>query len=132
LEVGDHAAAEGTHGHDVGGRSSQHAASLRADREHVPGALADGDHRRFVDDDATSADVDQRVGGSEVDADMGRPDPKHGRQQVQDVEKTLIKFSVGSRGSYIRGPEIRTDLSSASESNTSENSPKRATHKTVS
>ena len=126
LEVGDHAAAEGTHGHDVGGRSSQHPASLSADREHVPGALADGDHRRFVDDDATPADVDQRVGGSEVDADIGRPDPQHGRQQVQDVEKTLIKFSVGSRGSYIRGPEIRSELTSASRSRSPRRSPGRA------
>src|SRR2546430_6049342 len=63
---------------------------------------------------------------SEVDADIGRPDPQHGRQQVQDVEKTLIKFSVGSRGSYIRGPEIRSELTSASRSRSPRRSPGRA------
>ena len=31
---------------------------------------ADGDHRRFVQDDAAGADVDERVGGAEVDGEV--------------------------------------------------------------
>ena len=77
IEVRDHTVAQRTQRHNVGRRPTEHAARFGADGQYLPGSLAHGDDRRFVEDDATPADVHERVGGAEVDADVGRPDPQH-------------------------------------------------------
>src|SRR5512147_2182164 len=38
--------------------------------------LDDGDHRGFVEDDAPAPDVDERIGGSEIDRHVGRQEPE--------------------------------------------------------
>ena len=77
IEVRNHAVAQRAHRDDVGRRTSQHAACFRADAEHLACAFAHSHDRWFIDDDAPSADVHKCVGGAEVDADVGRPDPQH-------------------------------------------------------
>ena len=77
IEVRNHAVAKGAHRDDVGRRTSQHAACFGADAEHLARAFTHSHDRRFIDDDAPSADVHKRVGGAEIDADVGRPDPQH-------------------------------------------------------
>src|ERR1700674_5944715 len=99
FEVSDHAVPKRTHRHDVGRGPAQHAAGFGADAEHLTRAFAHRDHRRLVEDDAAAADVDERVGGPEVDADGGGPDPQHGSQQVQGAWKSLVKW-LGRGGAY--------------------------------
>src|SRR6202521_645495 len=99
LEVRDHTVAQRSSRDDVGGGAAKHATGFTSDREHLARALAHRDNRRFIEHDAPSADVDQRVGGPEVDADVGGPDPQHGSQQVQDAWKSLGKW-LGRGGSY--------------------------------
>src|SRR5579864_2573978 len=92
FEVRDHAVAQRTAGHDVGRRATEHAPGFGSDRQHLAGALAHRHHRRLIEHDAPAAYVDERVGGPEVDADVGRPDPQHGREQVQGVWKSWVKM----------------------------------------
>ena len=51
-----------------------------------PAFLADRDHRRLVEDDALAAHVDQRVGGAEVDREIGgeiaAKESEHGQGRV--------------------------------------------------
>ena len=55
LEVGDGAAPQGAHGHDVPGRAADHLPRLVTDREHLVGAVVERDDRRLVDNDAFAA-----------------------------------------------------------------------------
>jgi hypothetical protein len=71
LEVRDHSAAHRTHGDDVGRRPAEHPPRFFADSEDLACPFADRDHRWFVEHDAATADVDQRVRSAEVDADVG-------------------------------------------------------------
>ena len=52
----------------VPGRASEHALRLDADRMDVAGALVDRDDGRLREHDPAAADVDERVGGAEVDS----------------------------------------------------------------
>jgi hypothetical protein len=86
-EVGDHAVLERTDGGDVAGRAAEHALGVVADRlDHLVAArlLADRDDRRLVEHDAATADVDQRVGGPEVDRDVV------GEEAAQGVEHGVL------------------------------------------
>src|SRR5690606_27462439 len=70
-EVGDDAVFHGPDGFDVAGHAAQHLLGLVAnsldDFLAVGTAfVADGDHRWLVEHDALAPDVDQRVGGTEV------------------------------------------------------------------
>ena len=69
FEVGDDAVAQRADGLDVAGRAAQHHLGLVADGQHLLLALflGDGDHRRLVEDDAAALDIDQRIGGPQVD-----------------------------------------------------------------
>ena len=66
LEVGDDAVLERPDGGDVVGGAADHALGLVPDREHLAGGGVHGDDGRLVEDDALAADIDQRVGGAEV------------------------------------------------------------------
>jgi hypothetical protein len=67
---------------DVAGRTAQHHLGFLADGQHL--ALAalrrEGDDRRFVQDDASTLHIDQRVRCSEVDAHVSRKQPDDARQ----------------------------------------------------
>ncbi|SUV85677.1 Uncharacterised protein [Bordetella pertussis] len=71
-EVGDHAILHGADGFDIAGNAAQHLLGLVADGLDDflaigPAFVADGDDRGFIQHDALAADVDQRIGGTEVD-----------------------------------------------------------------
>ena len=75
VEVGDHAVLHRANGGDVAWRAAQH---LLGGKAHVlnhalavgPAFLADGNHRRLIKDDASTAYVDQCIGGTEIDGDI--------------------------------------------------------------
>src|SRR5664279_3069153 len=67
--VGDHAVLHGPDGGDVAGRPADHLAGVLT-HGHDPVLVVDGHHRRLLDDDALALDVDQDVGGTQVDADL--------------------------------------------------------------
>ncbi len=74
FEVGDDAVAQGPNRLDVAGRAAEHHLGLVADRTNLlaPPDVGDGDHRRLVQDDAATLDVDKRVGGPQVDGHVSR------------------------------------------------------------
>ena len=51
----------------VPGRAAEHALGLDPDRVHLTGARVDRDDARLGQHDAAPADVDERVGGAEID-----------------------------------------------------------------
>ena len=55
---------------DVARRAAQHALGFFAHGQHFVGARFNGDHGRFAQDDAVILDVNEGVGGSEVDSDV--------------------------------------------------------------
>ena len=73
FEVGDDAVAQRPDGGDVAGRAAEHQLGFLADREDLLLAahVGDGDHRGLVQHDAAALDVDQRVGGAEIDGHVG-------------------------------------------------------------
>src|SRR4029077_17952432 len=103
VEVGDHAVPHRTHRDYVGRGAPQHAPGFGADAEHLAGALAHGHDRRLIEDDAAPADVHERIGGPEVDADIGRPDPQQGGEQVQGAWKSLCNERDGADHTPRRG-----------------------------
>src|SRR5690606_28134549 len=78
-EVGDHAVLHRTDRRDVSRRASQHVLRFLADRfDLLAGAarlLANRDHRWLVQHDALAANVDQCVGGAQIDRKVVRKIP---------------------------------------------------------
>ena len=72
FEIGDHAVFHGLDRDHVAGRAAEHFLRFAADGHHFAAVFVDGDDGRLVDDDAFSARKDQRVGGSQVDSQIGR------------------------------------------------------------
>ena len=72
IEVGDDAVLQGTNGHDVAGRTAEHALCLDTDRQDALVVLVDGDYRGFANDDALAAHGDKRICGAEVDGKIAR------------------------------------------------------------
>ena len=71
FEVGDDAVLHGLDGHDVAGRAAEHLLGFAADGLDFSGVLVDGDDGRLVDDDALALGKDQRVGGAQIDGEVG-------------------------------------------------------------
>ena len=67
VEVGDHAVLQRADRGDGPRRAAEHALGLDPDRVHLAGLRVDRDHGRLPEHDAAAADVDQGVGGAEVD-----------------------------------------------------------------
>src|SRR4029453_5388944 len=67
VEGGDDPGPEGGGGHDVGRGTADHRLGLGADGQDGVVLVVDGDHRGLVEHDPAAADVDQGVGGAEVD-----------------------------------------------------------------
>ena len=75
-EVRDHPVLHRADGRDVARRAPEHLLGGEADRLDGllavgPAFLADRDHGRLVEDDALAADVNEGVGGAEVDREIG-------------------------------------------------------------
>jgi hypothetical protein len=69
VEVGDHAVLHGADGEDALGRAAEHALGLQPDALDLLRLAVDRHHRGLVQHDALALDVDQGVGGAEVDGD---------------------------------------------------------------
>ncbi len=76
LEVGDDAVLERPDRLNVRRRTPDHPLRLGPHGQRAPVFDVDGDHGRLVEDDATAADVHQRVGGSEVDSHVSTKEGK--------------------------------------------------------
>ena len=78
VEVGDDAVLQRPDRRDRPGRPAEHALRLDSDRVHFSGALVDRDHRRLGEHDSAPADVDERVGGAEVDGHVAAAEASKG------------------------------------------------------
>jgi hypothetical protein len=78
FEVGDDAVAQRADGLNVAGRAAQHHLRFVADGQNLLLALDLGDrhHRRLVQDDARALDVDQGIGGAQIDRHVGGQEPE--------------------------------------------------------
>ena len=74
LEVGDDARPQRPDGLNILGRLAHHQLGVVTDRLDLLDTVDgfDGNNRRFVEDDAAAANVDEGVGGSEVDRHVVR------------------------------------------------------------
>ena len=70
FKVGDDSILQGAYRGDVAGRASQHPFGLFTDGKNLGGAGLDRNNGRLAQDDAVILDIDQRVGGAEIDADI--------------------------------------------------------------
>ena len=71
LEVRDHAVFHRFDSHHISGSAPEHFFSFATDRNHLAGIFVDGHDGRFVDDDPFSPRIHQRVGGTEIDGQVG-------------------------------------------------------------
>jgi hypothetical protein len=73
LEIGDHAITKRPARGDVAGGAAEHLLGFLADRDHLLLAthIGDRDHRGFGQHDATTLDIDQGIGSSQVDGHVG-------------------------------------------------------------
>lgn len=76
VEVGDDAVLQGADRDDALRRLADHRLGFGAHAEGPPGAGVDGDDAGLGDDDAFAADVDQGVGGAQVDAEVATEKPE--------------------------------------------------------
>ena len=74
LEVGDDAVLQRPDGLDVARRAADHALGLEPDGERASVLHVDRDDRGLVEHDAAPADVDERVGGPEIDRHVAAHD----------------------------------------------------------
>jgi len=70
VEVGDHAVLERSHREDPIGGAAQHALRLEPDPLDLAGGFLDRDDGGLVQDDPLALDVDQGVGGAEIDGNL--------------------------------------------------------------
>jgi hypothetical protein len=72
LEVGDDAVLHRFDRDDVAGGAPQHLLRFFTDRFHFTGGFVQRDDGRLVDHNALTLGINERVGGSEVDGEVGR------------------------------------------------------------
>ena len=118
VEVGDDAVLERAHGADGGRRAAQHALGLGADGVDLAGAMVDGDHRRLGEHDAAAAEIDEGVGGTEVDRHVAGAEARH---EAEEADGELLSTQV-SNADCIRwleaSPTSATALDAASSPRT--------------
>ncbi|MCY1424184.1 hypothetical protein D9M71_399210 [compost metagenome] len=87
-EVGDHAVLHRTNGGNVARGTTEHALGFGTDGHHafLAAVTADGDHRRFVQDDAALAHINEGIGSAQVDRQITG---KHATQFFEHGKRTL-------------------------------------------
>ena len=105
VEVADDAVAQRSDRDDVRRGTTDHPLRLRADGEHALGLGIDRDDGRLAHDDPAVADMDQGVGGPEVDTDIA------GEESEQAVEhgRERILVDTGVVGRVAGGPPGRDE-----------------------
>ena len=94
FEVGNDAVLHRTDGPDVARTFAEHAFRLAADIEHFMGALFDRHDRRFVQNDPEIPHVNQTIGGSEVNSDMGRKKFCHALSTHRTLILNCMEFNT--------------------------------------
>ena len=106
LEVGDDAVFERADGADRAGRAAEHALGFGADRVDFAGAVVDSDDGRLGEHDAAAANVDEGVGGAEVDGDVARAEAREEVEETDDlllsVRRSLILHAAPSGAKRVR------------------------------
>ena len=92
VEVCDDAVLEGAGGLDVAGCAADHPLGLGAHRQQGAGQDVDGDHRRLVQHDALAPDVDEGVGGAQVDGDIASPEDRAASSPVSCGHRLSLVF----------------------------------------
>src|SRR3546814_10373106 len=95
FEIRDDAVAQRPDRHDVAGRAAEHHLGLVADREDLLLALdfGDGDDRGLVEDDPAALDVDQGVGGAQIDRHVGGQHAKKRSEEHTSELQSLMRSS---------------------------------------
>jgi hypothetical protein len=88
FEIGDDAVLHGSNRHDVAGGPAQHLFGIAADGEDLAALSLDGDDGGLVDDDPLALDIDQRVGGAQVDRQIIRKPAQH---SICDAHGSLLR-----------------------------------------
>ena len=70
IEIGNYAVFEGADGDDAFRRFADHRLAFDADREGALGFGIDRDDGRLRDNDALAPNVNERIGGAEVDPEV--------------------------------------------------------------
>jgi hypothetical protein len=80
------------HRADRAGGAAQHALGLAAHGVDFAGTLVDGHHGRLGEHDAAAADVDESVGGAQVDGDIARAKTC---EEVEETDELLLSVWCG-------------------------------------
>ncbi len=80
VEVGDHAVLQGTHRHDGAGGPAQHFLGLLTHRQNLIGTHVHGHHGGFPHYNALAPHKYQRIGSSQINADILGKHRKHGKK----------------------------------------------------
>jgi hypothetical protein len=92
VEIGDHAVFERPDGADGTGRAAEHALGFGTHRVDLARTVVDSDDGRLGEHDPAAADIDECVGGTEVDGDVARAEAS---EEVEETDDLLlsIRFS---------------------------------------
>jgi hypothetical protein len=96
VEVGDDPVLEGADGHDVARGAPDHRLGLGADGQDGVVLGVDGHHRRLVEHDSAAADVDEGVGGPEVDGHVAAEEAE-GVLQARPAPSSVAWITAGWR-----------------------------------
>src|SRR5229473_4009693 len=97
LEVSDDAVLERTDHDDRAGRTAEHLLGFGADGENaaaITRVLPERHHRGFIAYDTFALDVDQRVGGSQINGEIFRKPAKHSIQGHRIIARSSARYSV--------------------------------------
>src|ERR1700730_4824796 len=97
LEVSDDAVLERTDRDDRTGRTAENLLGFGADGENAAAStrvLPDRHHRGLIAYDTLALDVDQRVGGSQINGEIFRKPAKHSIQGHRIIARSSARYSV--------------------------------------
>ena len=95
VEVGDHAVLERPDRLDRARGAAEHPLRLHADRVDLAGARVDRDDARLGEHDAAAADVDERVGGAEVDGHVAAAEAGQVGEDAHSEFGSVWKSRIG-------------------------------------
>jgi hypothetical protein len=102
VEVGNDPILQGADGHDAAWGPSQHLLGLLAHLQHLIRAFLDGDNRWLAQDDSLALDIDQGVGGSQVDGEI------IGEHPEEPIKKHARSFPARPMGRTVVSPPEHT------------------------
>src|SRR5205823_6359425 len=82
LEVRDDAVLQWTDRDDIGRRAAEHSLRLFPDCNDLPVVLVNRNHARLANDDPSAADVNEGVGGPQVDSNVARKPVLKSREEA--------------------------------------------------